>query len=78
MQSGVQDMCTETPEVDYIAIGAGASNSAGADISFRSGNIFNDDGCKSRLLMRSAKIRPNTSMGLPGANGTIMVIGRAG
>jgi hypothetical protein len=29
--SGVQDMRTETAEVDYIAIGARASNSAGAD-----------------------------------------------
>jgi hypothetical protein len=37
-------MRTETAEVDYIAIGPRASNSAGANIPFRSSDIFDDDG----------------------------------
>jgi hypothetical protein len=37
-------MRAETAEVDHVAIGARASNSAGADSSFRAADIFDDDG----------------------------------
>ena len=71
-------MSVQNAKVDRIAVRLGASGATDPDTSIRSANIFDDDRLSSEALIRSATIRPATSVGPPAANGTIMVIGRVG
>jgi hypothetical protein len=71
-------MCGLKPEVDRIAIGFRAGSPAGTNASVGPADVFDDDGLFSESLIRAASTRPNTSVGPPAANATIMVMGRVG